>query len=74
MGTARELLIVLLLLDRSGSKTLDLAADYLFKLKSPALAGLGDEQQDQTIPSLAEPVVCRILHATGEYESEKLGN
>ncbi len=39
-----------------------LTASYLFKLRLPAFTRLGDEKQDQTVPSFAEFVVARILH------------
>jgi hypothetical protein len=35
----------------------DLSASYLAKLLFPALARLGDKEQDQTVPGLTEPIV-----------------
>ncbi len=57
----RELLIAVLLIGRNG-EPLYLASGYLFELRFPALAGAGDEQQDQAVPRFAELVVACTFH------------
>jgi len=60
----RALFIALLLAGRN-SQPFNLSAGYLLELGLPASRGLGDEEQDQTVPCFAELAVGRILH-TGE--------
>jgi hypothetical protein len=52
----RDLLITFLLSYRN-SQPLNLAASYLVKLGLPALSWLGDEEQDQAVPCLTEPIL-----------------
>lgn len=59
---ARELLIALAGVSHWDRKAFDLAASYLLKLKLPARARFGDEEQDQPVPHLALLGLRRVLH------------
>jgi hypothetical protein len=59
---ARELLIALAGVGHWDRKAFDLAANYLLKLKLPALSRLCDEKQNQPVPHLALLSPCRVLH------------
>jgi hypothetical protein len=45
-------------------KPLDLSAGDLLELRLPALSGLDDEEQHQTVTDFAAVYAARILHTT----------
>jgi hypothetical protein len=45
------------------SQPVNLSAGYFFKLRFPALSGLGDEEYDKTVPCFPEPIVCCTFDA-----------
>lgn len=55
-------LLILASVSARNRQALDLASGYFLKLWLPALAWLSDDQEDQSVLSLAELVVCCLFH------------